>query len=125
MSSPSAFVAENTEPDGLFLTATKHTNPVAVLAGRSVTCGPGLYLFFHGVDYQTREKQVSRAYGGGEDFLRLKDELGVDYVYIGENERNAYERLIPSENRFGIRVELDSEFDFFFCKHFTSLILNA
>ena len=86
-----AFVAENTEPDGLFLTATKHTNPVAVLAGRSVTCGPGLYLFFHGVDYQTREKQVSRAYGGGEDFLRLKDELGVDYVYIGENERNAYE----------------------------------
>ena len=43
------------------------------------------------MDYQTREKQVSRAYGGGEDFLRLKDELGVDYVYIGENERNAYE----------------------------------
>ena len=81
------FISKNTEPDALFLTATNHANAVAVLSGRSIVCGPGLYLYFHGVDYQPREKLVSRMYGGGEAFLRAAAELGVDYVYIGEHER--------------------------------------
>ena len=85
------FIVENTEPDSLFLTAPNHPTPVPVLTGRSITCGPGLYLFFHGVDYQAREKMVGKAYGGGDDFLRLAEELGVDYVYIGGNERRKYE----------------------------------
>ena len=85
------FIVENTEPDSLFLTAPNHPTPVPVLTGRSITCGPGLYLYFHGVDYQAREKMVGKAYGGGDDFLRLAEELGVDYVYIGGNERRKYE----------------------------------
>lgn len=85
------YIVENTPADSLFLTAPNHTNPVAVLSGRSIVCGPGLYLYFHGVDYQPREKRVARAYGGGEDFLQLAEELGIDYVYVGGNERNNYE----------------------------------
>lgn len=85
------FIVESTEPDSLFLTATNHTNAVSVLSGRSIVCGPGLYLYFHGVNYQSREAQVSQMYRGGDDFLRLSKELGVDYVYIGESERGKYE----------------------------------
>lgn len=86
-----AFITEHTEPDSLFLTATSHTNAVAVLTGRNIVCGPGLYLYFHGVNYQTREQQVSRMYRGGEEFLRSAEELGVDYVYVSEYERAKYE----------------------------------
>lgn len=84
------FITEHTEPDALFLTATNHTNAVSVLTGRSIVCGPGLYLYFHGVNYQAREQQVARMYQGGEAFLRPAEELGVDYVYIGDYERASY-----------------------------------
>ena len=84
------FITEHTEPDALFLTATNHTNAVSVLTGRNIVCGPGLYLYFHGVNYQSREQQVSRMYQGGEAFLRSAEELGVDYVYIGDYERANY-----------------------------------
>ena len=85
------FITEHTEPDALFLTATNHNNAVSVLTGRSIVCGPGLYLYFHGVNYQEREQQVARMYRGGEAFLRSAAELGVDYVYIGDYERGRYE----------------------------------
>lgn len=85
------FIVENTEADSLFLTACNHTNAVSVLSGRNIVCGPGLYLYFHGVNYQPREKQVSQMYRGGEDFLRYSKELGVDYIYIGDYERSQYD----------------------------------
>ena len=85
------FIIEHTEPDALFLTATNHTNTVSVLTGRSIVCGPGFYLHFHGVDYQSREQQVSRMYRGGEEFLRSAEELGVDYIYISDEERGRYD----------------------------------
>ncbi len=91
------FITEHTEPDALFLTATSHTNAVSVLTGRNIVCGPGLYLYFHGVNYQAREQQVSRMYHGGEEFLRGAEELGVDYVYISEYERAKY---VIDENWF-------------------------
>lgn len=84
------FITEHTEPDALFLTATNHANAVSVLTGRNIVCGPGLYLFFHGVNYQQREQQVSHMYSGGEDFLRSAKELGVNYIYIGDYERSSY-----------------------------------
>ena len=83
------FIVDNTEPDSLFLTASAHTNPVAVLTGRNIVCGPGLYLFFHGVNYQTRERTAREMYRGGEDFLVPAKELGVDYVFISDTERSS------------------------------------
>ena len=83
------FIVDNTEPDSLFLTASAHTNPVAVLTGRNIVCGPGLYLFFHGVNYQTRERTAREMYRGGEDFLLPAKELGVDYVFISDTERSS------------------------------------
>ena len=83
------FIVDNTEPDSLFLTASAHTNPVAVLTGRNIVCGPGLYLFFHGINYQTRERTAREMYRGGEDFLVPAKELGVDYVFISDTERSS------------------------------------
>lgn len=85
------FITENTEADSLFLTSVHHTNPVCVLAGRNITCGSSLYLYYHGVDYFDRETQVAEMYQGGEAFEEGAAELGVDYVYIGGNEYAKYE----------------------------------
>ncbi len=85
------FIVESTEPDSVFLTATSHTNPVCVLAGRNIVCGSSLYLYYHGVDYAEREAQVKRMFESGEDFELYAAELGVDYVYIGGNEYANYD----------------------------------
>lgn len=85
------FIAENTAPDSVFLTATSHTNPVCVLAGRNIVCGSSLYLYFHGVDYSQRENQVRLMLESGEAFEIYARNLGVDYVYIGQNEYANYD----------------------------------
>ena len=60
------------------------------IAGRSIVCGPSIYLFYHGVNYREREEQVAKMYGGGEAFLRGAAEYGVDFVYIGPHERGRF-----------------------------------
>lgn len=84
------FIDENTPADSLFLTSTAHTNPVAVLSGRNILCGAGMYLYYHGVDYQQREAQVGQMYQGGEIFETLAAQYGVDYVYISGSETGSY-----------------------------------
>ena len=71
------------------MTASNHTNAVSVLTGRNIVCGPGLYLYFHGVGYQQREAQAKRMFEGGDEFLRGVVQYGVDYVYISDFERNS------------------------------------
>ena len=83
------FIVKHTEPDSTFLTASNHTNAVSVLTGRNIVCGPGLYLYFHGVGYQQREAQAKRMFEGGDEFLRGVVQYGVDYVYISDFERNS------------------------------------
>ncbi len=85
-----AFIDENTDPDSLFLTSTAHTNPVAVLSGRNILCGAGMYLYYHGVNYQQREAEIPQMYAGGEEFERLAEEYGVDYVFISGSETGSY-----------------------------------
>lgn len=85
------FIVDNTPADSLFLTASNHTNAVSVLTGRSILCGPGLYLFFHGVNYQQREAMLPELYRGGDAFLTAAEDFGIDYVYVGEYERGRYE----------------------------------
>ncbi len=83
-------IIADTPADSLFLTSTDHTNPVSVLTGRNILCGPGMFLYYHGVDYGEREIQVSEMYKGGEVFEILADKYGVDYVYISPSELSKY-----------------------------------
>lgn len=85
------YILAETEPDSLFLTATSHTNPVSVLTGRNIVCGSSLYLYFHGVNYQAREAALPAMFAGGGEFERYAGELGIDYVYLGENEYANYD----------------------------------
>lgn len=87
------YIQKNTPRDALFLTASNHNNAVAVLTGRNILCGSPSYLFYHGLDYESRlalEKELLHDY---ESFERLHGELGIDYVYIGDYERSAANTL--------------------------------
>ncbi len=84
------FILAETPADSLFLTSTDHANPVAVLAGRNILCGAGMYLYYHGVDYGEREAQVAEMYKGGEVFEIFAAKYGVDYVYISSSESSKY-----------------------------------
>lgn len=80
------FIRENTAPDALFLTTDNHNNAVAALTGRNVFCGCPSYLFYHGLDYGSRLELGERLLTDSETFERLHEELGIDYVYIGDYE---------------------------------------
>ena len=81
------FVKENTERDAVFLTDTDHINPVSVLAGRTVVCGPDLYLWWHGFAqvFTARSAYIQETYAN-PSFEALA-QYDVDYVYIGATER--------------------------------------
>ena len=82
-----AFIRENTAPDSLFLTASNHNNAVAALTGRNVFCGSPSVLFYHGLDYSARLDLEQKLLTDSESFARLHEELGIDYVYLGDYER--------------------------------------
>lgn len=91
------FIKENTPSDAVFLTSTYHLNPVVTLAGRNIYLGSSLYVYFHGLDddYYNRNREITDAYKGSyENLVDFCEEKGIDYVYVGENERNEYS---PSE----------------------------
>ena len=85
--SAAVFIRENTAPEALFLTADNHNNAVAALTGRNVFCGCPSYLFYHGLDYDSRRELALTLLTDGEAFERMHRDLGIDYVYIGDYER--------------------------------------
>ena len=103
------FVQQNTEANSLFLTSTNHNNTVSSLTGRNIYCGTGSYLFFHGVDYEAREQQVCLLFEQPSDcFEALREQYGVDYVWIGNYERYSYDIDYAFYAQFPILYENDS-----------------
>ncbi len=86
-SAAAAYITENTEPDALFLTADNHNNPVAALSGRSIFCGCPSYLFYHGLNYASRQALAQTLLTDSDCFERMHERLGIDYVYLGDYER--------------------------------------
>jgi len=82
------FVKENTPQDAVFLTDTDHINPVSVLAGRTIVCGPQLYLHWHGFaeEFLTREAYIKDTYANPS--LEKLAQYNVDHVYISYTERS-------------------------------------
>ena len=83
------YIRENTASDALFLTTSNHNNSVAALSGRNVFCGCPSYLFYHGLDYSDRIALESLLLSDRTAFESLHEELGIDYVYIGDYEKGA------------------------------------
>ncbi len=86
-----AYINETAAPDALFLTATNHNNAVSSLTGRNILCGTGSYLYYHGLDYETREQQVRLLFEQPETcFDALHETYGIDYVFVSNYERYNY-----------------------------------
>ena len=84
------YIEEMTEPEDKFLTGTQHNNAVASLTGRSIVCGAGTFLYYHGIDYGQRESDVPLMYEDPVNHLDLFEKYHVAYVYVSGIERGSY-----------------------------------
>ena len=85
------YIRENTDPNGLFLTDYSwHLNPVSVLTGRSIVCGPDLFLFYHGINTSERHEDIAIMFETPEQNRELFERYGVRYVFIGSAERSNF-----------------------------------
>lgn len=107
------YVEKETPRDAVFLTGTQHTNAISGLAGRNIVCGPDLYLYFHGLDYQKNSVDCSRFYHdpeGNLDVLMLYD---VDYIYVSDHEFGEYDvDLEALERLFPLLYQTDHQYLF-------------
>lgn len=85
------WIRENTAPDATFLTATNHNNAIAMLTGRNIVCGSSSFLYYHGLDYFARERDVESMYETPETcFNELTKKYNVDYVLLSSWEMGKY-----------------------------------
>ena len=91
------YIEENTEPNDVILTDTRHNNEVVSLTGRNIVCGSPSFLYYHGLDYQTQEDDVASMYRNPEE-RELFDKYHVKYIYVSDSER--YNYSIASEEGF-------------------------
>lgn len=86
------YIKRETNAQALFLTdANWHLNPVASLTGRNIVCGSDTFLFFHGIDARERRLDVKKMLEDPANHRELYEAYGVDYVYIGQHERERYD----------------------------------
>lgn len=82
-----------TPAGAVFLTAPTHTCAVSMLAGRRLALGAECWTYTHGVPYRDRVPKVQEIYRGGKDAVAFIQELGIDYVVVGPEERVSFSNL--------------------------------
>ena len=85
------WVRDNTEEDAVFLTGTQHLNPVDSIAGRTIVCGPDLWLYWHGFDTDERKAEISAFYTDPLQGGEVLEKYGVDYIYVSDYERAEFD----------------------------------
>ena len=97
-----AYIEENLPEHAVFLTGKQHLNPVSSLAGRTIVCGPDLWLYYHGLDTSERNQDILAFYEDPEGNQDILGKYGVRYILVSGWERNDYyvdeaalERLYP------------------------------
>ena len=104
-----AFARDETPEDAVFLTGTQHLNPVAAIAGRTIVCGPDLWLYWHGFDTRERQEELARFYEAPEENLDIPRKYGASYVYVSSYERSSYDVDTAGLERVGIKVFENAE----------------
>jgi hypothetical protein len=84
------YVNKNTPKDALFISGDQHVNPISTFTGRKLYCGTGLFLFFHGVNYQERANDIAQMYKNPDQFAGLAAKTKIDYVYYSSYERDQF-----------------------------------
>ena len=98
------FIRDRTPRDAVFLTGTQHLNPVDSIAGRTVVCGPNLWLYWHGFDISGREEELRAFFEDPEAHPEVPEKYGAGYVYVSSYERSNYDLDEDGMNRVGVRV---------------------
>ena len=81
-----AYLKANTPASAVVLTSDNHNNAPASLAARTIVCGSGSYLFFHGLDYTAQYEAMQQMFASPSSALLA--EWGVDYVWFSAYERS-------------------------------------
>jgi len=84
------FIKKETPEQSVFITGTQHLNPVSSLAGRTIICGPDLWLYYHGFSTGERQTALKDFYTDPQSNLSLIDRYGADYIYISAYEFSNY-----------------------------------
>ena len=84
------YIRDNTEEDCVVLTGTQHLNPVIAIAGRTIVCGPDLWLYWHGFDTTQRKAEIRAFYADPAGNAWVLQKYDVDYIYVSSYEKNDY-----------------------------------
>lgn len=85
------WVKANTDPHAVILTQNNHNNNIAMLTGRSIFVGAGVFLHWHGVNYGERQAMLKTLFENpSNSLLSTAAEYGIEYVRIGSYELRAY-----------------------------------
>lgn len=82
------YIEAHAPADAVILTNTRHNNAISSLTGRNIVCGAGTFLYFHGLHYQDRERDVEQLYE--QPSVALLQKYKVDYVMVSPFERSSY-----------------------------------
>ncbi|HYD34470.1 MAG TPA: hypothetical protein VD999_00205 [Vitreimonas sp.] len=83
-------IKTHTPPGSTFLIAPSHKHLVPMIAGRPVVMGYPGWLWTHGYEYQNIEKDVATMYQGEKNASQLLHTYGVQYIFVGPDEKNAW-----------------------------------
>ena len=84
------FARDHTEKDAVFLTGTQHLNPVLSIGGKTIVCGPDLWLYWHGFDTRERQEELRLFYEDPEHHADIPQKYNVSYIYVSSYERASY-----------------------------------
>ncbi len=85
------FVRDNTEQDAVFLTGTQHLNPVLSIGGKTVVCGPDLWLYWHGFNTWERREDLRQFFEDPEHSAEIPQKYKVSYIFVSSYERADYQ----------------------------------
>ena len=83
------YVRDNTPEHSVFMTGTQHLNPVSSLAGRTIICGPDLWLYYHGINTEERKAEIAAFYTSPEENAEVLQKYDVSYIYVSSYERGS------------------------------------
>ncbi len=111
------FVRKETPEDAVFITGTQHLNPVTSIAGRTIVCGPDLWLYWHGFDTGERQAELAAFYEAPEENVETAEKYGAGYVYVSSYERSSYDVDYEELDRIGVRIFENGEAVIYRLKH--------
>ncbi len=103
------YARDNTPADAVYITGTQHLNPVLSIAGKTIVCGPDLWLFWHGFNTGARQAELRSFYEDPEHHADILAKYGVSYIFVSSYERSNYNVDWEALDRNYIRIFENSE----------------